>query len=159
MNTKVLTEFVGRRKSDAQSYERHDALSLEFVWAADYGSLSDGFVGHQGTLDLGGSQAVSCDVEDIVDTADDPEVSVLVTPSTVSGEIASLDFTPILLLEAGVISINGPQHRRPGLSDDEFAAFVRPDLLAVVIHHRRIDAEERKRGGSRLESEWRRAVG
>ena len=159
MNTKVLTEFGGCRKSDAQSNEGHHALSLELVWAADYSSLGDGLVGHQCALDLRGSQAVSCDVEDIVDTADDPEVSVLVTPSAVSCEIASLDFTPVLLLEAGVVSINGPQHRRPGLSDDEFAAFVWPDLLAVVIHHCRINAEERKRGGSWLEREWRRAEG
>lgn len=39
------------------------------------------------SLDLSGGQTVSRNVDDIVDTTADPVVAVVVTPSTISGEL------------------------------------------------------------------------
>lgn len=39
------------------------------------------------SLDLSGGQTVSRNVDDIVDTATDPVVAVVITASTISGEL------------------------------------------------------------------------
>ena len=102
------------------------------------------------TLDLGGAEAVSGYVEDIVDAADDPKVAILVTAGTVTGEVSPLDLAPVLLAVAALVSPNAAEHGWPGLADDEFATLTMGDFLAMIVNDCGIDTEERKCRGSRL---------
>ena len=94
-------------------------------------------------------------VEDVIDAADDPEIAVLISPRSVAGEIAALDFAPVLLLVTSVVAVNRPQHCWPRFADDELAALIRADLFALIVDHRGIDAKKGK--GSRSGFERRGA--
>ena len=64
-----------------------DALALDVVRVADDRGLGDLGVADQGAFDLGGAEAVAGDVEDVVDPAGDPVITVLVAAAAVAGEI------------------------------------------------------------------------
>src|SRR5438128_2721243 len=96
-------------------------------------------------LDLGGAEAVAGDVEHVVNAADDPEISVLVAARAVAGEIHAFEIAPVRLLVASLVAPDAAQHPRPRFSDDKFAALIRPEFLAVVIHDRGVHAEEWQR--------------
>jgi hypothetical protein len=64
-----------------------DALALDVVREADDGGLSDRAMAYERTLDLGGTHAVTGDVDDVVHAAEQPVVAVLVHTGTVPGEV------------------------------------------------------------------------
>lgn len=64
-----------------------DRLSGQFIADSNDGSLSHSLVLDQGGFDLGGGQAVSTDVDNIVNTASDPVVAFVITSSSVTGEL------------------------------------------------------------------------
>src|SRR5437660_197023 len=92
------------------------------------------------TLDLGCSQAMSGNIDHVVDTTHDPEVAVLVLARAVTGKVHALNLRPVLLLITRVVAIDGPQHGRPGLGDDEVAARVRAYRVTITRHHVSLDA-------------------
>ena len=59
-------------------------LARQLVLRTDDSGLSDTGVLDQRRLDLGGRETVAGDVNDVVDTALDPDVSVLVANSTIA---------------------------------------------------------------------------
>ena len=72
------------------------------------------------------------DVEHVVDAAHDPVVAVLVAPGAVAGEVDARDVAPVLGLVAVVVAVEGAEHRRPGLLDDQEPALVGSHRLAVL---------------------------
>lgn len=64
-----------------------DGLARELVRHTNDGSLGDGGVLNQGSLDFGSRQTVTADVHNIIDTAADPVEAFVVTPSTVTSEL------------------------------------------------------------------------
>jgi hypothetical protein len=64
-----------------------DSLAGELVRHTNDGSLGDGIVLNQGSLDLRSRQTVATNVHDIVDTAADPVESLMVTTGTVTREL------------------------------------------------------------------------
>ena len=101
-------------------------------------------------LDFGGAEAVAGDVEHVVDAADDPEVAVLVAARAVTGEIHALELAPVRLLVARLVAPDATQHRGPRLADDEFAALIGSEFLAVVVHDCGVHAEKWERRGAGL---------
>lgn len=100
------------------------------------------------------------DIEDIVESADDPEVAVVIPTCAVSGEVEALFFVlvPVGFDEAFVIAPEGAQHGRPWFADDEFAAFVGRGFIACFIDDGGVDSEAGKcRGaGFRRRGTWER---
>src|SRR5687768_11161080 len=109
-------------------------------------------MGDQRAFDFGGADAVARDVEYVVDSPHDPKIAILVLPRAVAREV---DFGPagklaeVLALETIVVPPECPQHRRPRLHDDEFAAAVARDFVALVVHHLGDYAEKRPRARAR----------
>ena len=113
----------------------------------------------QGALDLHRAQPVAGDVEHVVDAAHDPEVAVLVAAGAVAGEVDVRHLAPVLLAVALVVAVDGPQHRRPGLLDDQQAALVGRHRLALPVHDLGHDARQRPRRRARLGRRSRPASG
>ena len=102
------------------------------------------------------AEAVPGDVQHIVDAAYDPEVPVCIAASAVTGKIHPFDLAPVSRFVARLVAPDAAQHPRPRLADDELAALIRPEFLAVVADDRRVHAEERQRRRPRFA---RRAAG
>ena len=103
----------------------------------------------QRVLDLGGRDAVARDVHDVVDPAQQPEVAVLVALGAVAGEVAAGEARPVRLPVALVVAVDAAQHAGPGLGDDEVAALVVADRVAVVVDDVGRDAGEGRHGRTR----------
>src|ERR1700759_4720092 len=104
----------------------------------------------QRAFDLRRTQPVTGDVQNVINSPDDPEVTILVPPGSVAGKVTSLDLAPILLFVTLLIAPNRPQHGRPRLADDEFTPDVRRNFLPLVVDHRGIDPKKRQGRSARF---------
>src|SRR5260221_12481654 len=104
----------------------------------------------QGALHLHGAEAVTADVEHVVDAAHDPEVSVFIFAGAVSGEIHAGNLGPVILHVAVGIAVNRAQHSGPRALDDEESAGAFWDGLAFPGHDLWDDAGEWPRGRAGL---------
>src|SRR5438477_12232416 len=93
---------------------------------------------------------MSRDIQDVIDSADNPKISVLVPSRSVAGEIVPFELAPVLFLITLLVAVNGAQHRRPGFPDNQLSAHVWPDLPAFFVHDGRINAEEWQRSAARF---------
>ncbi len=73
----------------------HQGLALERIGPPHHGCLGHLRVAHQRALHLGCADAVAGDVENVIDTADDPVITGVVPPAAVAGEIGGGNFAPI----------------------------------------------------------------
>src|SRR3954465_15500170 len=98
-------------------------------------------MGDDRRFDLRRRQAVAGDVDHVVDTAEDPEVAVLVLARGVADEVGRLaELLVVGLLEPVVLPEEGAENARPGPPQDQKALLAVWNLLAVVIDHGGIDA-------------------
>ena len=117
-----------------------------------HGGLSHGFVGHEGTFHLGGAQAVTADVDDVIDAARDPVVAVLVSASPIPREVVSRVLGEVGLLETLVVAVDRAGRAGPGGGEAKRAR----DVVAFDghsrggVHNHRLDAEKGQRGGTGL---------
>src|SRR3954447_15814075 len=65
---------------------------------------------------------MSTDVEHVIDTAHHPEITIRIFAGAVRGEVHPRNVAPVLLFEALRVAIDGAQHRRPRLLDDQVTA-------------------------------------
>src|SRR3954469_25808319 len=103
---------------------------------------------YQCALDFRSTNAMPGDVEHVVNAADDPEITVLVLPATVPGEVTALDLAPINFLVTFWVAPEATEHGGPGFAQHEFAAAVSRHGLAQIIHHFGQNAEEREGTGT-----------
>src|SRR5207249_6655029 len=136
--------------SRLQRHERHQRLALQFVRPAHHRGFGHVGVADQGALDLSRADPVPRDVEHVVDPADNPEVTVLVLPAPVSGEITTFDFAPIDLFVTLRVAPDAAQHVRPRLADDQLSAGIARNSLALVVHDFGHDPEKWQGGGTRF---------
>src|SRR6266498_4459923 len=102
-------------------------------------------------LDLDRRDAVTGNVHNVVDAAEQPEVALFVDPRAVTGEVDVAEARPVRLLVAGVVLVDPAQLRRPRTLEHEVAAAARSDLLALLVVDGGLDAGERLRRRARLE--------
>ena len=145
----VRSESLGRRAL-LQGHVRVDALPLISCGKPDHGGLGDVVVRDQRALDLGGAEAVAADVDDVVDAAGDPVVAVLVAAAAVAGEVEAGEGAEVRLAEAIRVAVDAAHDSRPGRDEAEVAGAGAFEHLALVVHHHRLDAEERQRGRAGL---------
>lgn len=128
--------------------EGYDSLPFQIVWAAYYGGFCYGGVSYEGGLDFHGAEAVSGDVEDVIDAAHEPEIAVGVLAGPVAGEVAAGHVRPVGFLIALGVSPDGAGHGGPGLFDDEEAAGAFGDFMAFAGDDGGLNAEEGSGGGA-----------
>src|SRR5580704_9306790 len=92
------------------------------------------------------------DVDDVIDTAHDPEIAVFVFARAVSGEVRTRNLRPVLLHVAIGISVDRSQHSWPGLANNQESSRTIGHGLAVHIHDLRHDSGQWARGRTRLGS-------
>ena len=95
MVAKMVAKLIARVETHAQGDKRNHALTFQFIGSADDGSFRDRFVSDERALDFGGSEPMARNVEDVIDSANDPKIAVLISSCSVAGEIAALDFAPV----------------------------------------------------------------
>ena len=91
VGAEFLIEFGTVEDASFQSDEGDDALAFDFVGAADDCGFGDCLVGDEGGFDFGGAEAMAGNVENIIETADDPEVAFLITEGSVAGGVFARD--------------------------------------------------------------------
>src|SRR5215467_5104619 len=113
-----------------QCDESNDRLPRLRVVPSGNRSFSHSRVTDQRALDLDGGDAVTRDVHHVVDTAEEPEVAVLVDTRAVADEVGVFPAAPVGLLVARRVAEDPAKHRGPGLADHQVAAAAGRDLLA-----------------------------
>lgn len=92
LQDQVLLQLVVDLVAILDGDESVDSLAGKVVSDTDNSGFSDGGVLNERGLDLGGGQAVTGDVDDIVDTSADPVVAVVVTSGSVTCELEGGQF-------------------------------------------------------------------
>ena len=116
-----------------QRHERHDTLALQIIGTSDDGGFRNRGVADQRALHFHGSDAMTGDIDHVVDASHDPEVAVFIATCAVAGEVHAFDIAPVLLLEAFRIAVDRSHHRRPRTFQDQEPAFVDADRLSASI--------------------------
>src|SRR3989442_1765583 len=140
--------------------ERGDHLPAKLVRPAGDAGLGDGGMPQERGLDLDRADAVIGDLDDLVGTAREPDVAVLVDRRCVTREVQRLsgDLFPVV---AGVALGLGPEPRgetRDRTLDDEDPLLARPELFALLIDDRRLDPGERHAARAGLDRQESHAV-
>ncbi len=125
-------------------------MTLKRIGTPDDGGFGHTGVADESAFDFGGADSVAGDIEDIVDTTDDPEVSVFVLTAAVAGEVGPFDLAPIGFLEPLGIAPQAAKHGGPWLADDEFAAAALGHRVALIVDDFGADAEKRQGGRAGL---------
>lgn len=87
LHDKVLADLLAGLVTLLERDEGVDSLAGKFIGNTDDGSFSNLGVLNQSSLNFSSGQTVSRDVDNIVNTATDPVVAVLVTTSTITSEL------------------------------------------------------------------------
>ena len=94
----VLAQFFAqfRRPFHAalERDERDERLTFQFIRATDDGGFRNFLITDERALHFRRADAMTRDVQHVVNASDDPEISVLVLTATVAGEITVFDFAP-----------------------------------------------------------------
>src|SRR5215510_219863 len=128
-----------------------DALALDVVRVADDGGFRHFGMRHQGRFDLRGSEPVTGNIDDVVDAAGDPIITVLIAAAAVAGEVHSLVGREVGLHEALVVAEHGAHLPRPAVEDHQVAGGRAVQDGALVVDQRRPDPDERSRRRTWLE--------
>ena len=159
MYADVISQFLFQITSGInpcfQRYKRDNALAFQFIRSANYRCLCDSRVTDQRAFYFRCAKSMAGDVENVIDAADDPKITVFIASCAVAREIIAFEFTPVLLAITLFVAVDRAQHRRPWATDDQLATDIRSYFMAFFIDHCRIDAKERKRRATRFG--WSRA--
>ena len=142
----IHAQVVGRVVPGLQRDERLDDLADHGIGLADHSGLRDGRMLHQRALDLERPDQVPGGLDDVVGTADEPEVAVGVAPGEIAGQVPAVG--KALAVALFLIEI-AAEHRRPAGAQREFAVHVggldRLDaaVVAPTDDDSRLDAGQR----------------
>src|SRR5438445_2886419 len=90
---------------------------------------------HYGRLDLHGADVVSGYEHDVVDSAEEPEVTVLVKFASVTGKVEISISRPVGLNVSLMISPYSSKHRRPWLLQHEKTTASQWNGLTPLVHN------------------------
>src|SRR5690606_27974773 len=96
-----------------------DPLSLDGMWITYDSTFDHVVVLIDGIFHLCSPDAMSGDIDHIIDTANDPVTSCLIAFCSVTGKIISGMYREISLPASLVITIRGPDYRGPGKANTE----------------------------------------
>src|SRR5262249_15793389 len=135
-----------------------DALTFDVVRVTDYPRFRNFRMRNECALDFGGAEAVSSDIDDIVDASGDPVVAIFVATAAVTREIFAGIGLEVRIDETLVVAIDSAHLSGPRIDDAEIAARCAALDLAFGVDNFRLHTEERTRCGTWLESgcTWQR---
>src|SRR5262249_50285419 len=116
-------------------YERHNTLAFQIVRAAHDRGFRYGRMADESAFHFHCADSMSGNIDDVVDAAHDPEISIFVAARAVTGEVHVGDFAPVLPFIAFRISINRAHHRRPWTFDDEKPPLIGSDGITLPVHN------------------------
>src|SRR5437879_13559151 len=97
---------------------------------------------NQRAFDFRSAEPMAGDVQNIIDSADDPKISILIATRAITRKVVPFELLPVLLFVALLVAVNGAQHRRPWTSNDQFPANVRSDFTSFFIDNCRVDPQK-----------------
>ena len=165
LQDQILLELIVDLVAVLDGDEGVDGLSCEFVVDTDDSSFADGLVLDEGGFDFGCGQTMAGNVHDVVDTAADPVVSLVISCCTVSSEVIAFVDVQVGVHVSLVSTPDGAGHGWPGLLEGEHTLdVVALDLFAGYgVDNGGLDAEEGERCRARLgwgyTTHWRNDVG
>ena len=116
----LARELAGKRvavsvrvEAVLEDAEGVDGLALDLVSDTNDGGLGAARVRDEGGLEFGSAEAMARDVDNVVDAANDPVVSIGIAEYAVSSEEAAGVREEVGLAEAFVVSPNGASHAGP----------------------------------------------
>ena len=133
-----------------QSHEGRDRLTFHIVGTAHDRRLSHCIVRDQSAFHLHGAQAMSADVEDIIDTSHDPEISILIFSRAIPREIHTRNLRPVVLHVPVRIAVDRAQHAGPRALDDEETSGTIGHRFSVHVDDVGDHPRKRPRRGTRL---------
>ena len=98
-----------------------NGVAFDVVLVADDGGFGDGGVAADGALDFGGSEVVPADDDDVIDTAGDPVVAVVVSAAAVAAEISAGVCREVRVEEPLLIAVDGLHLAGPASEHAEVA--------------------------------------
>ena len=124
-------QIVSGLEAAAYRHERCHRLAGQIIGEADHRGLGHCRVLDQATLKLGGAETVPGNVQDVVDSANDPVVAVFVAGHGITGQVDTVDLLEIggdkavALAElarmsglAPALLVDAADHARPRSPDD-----------------------------------------
>src|SRR5207248_11618918 len=127
MLAQCFLQRISRRATAFKCDERDDRRTFQLVGFSDDGCLSHGFMRHQSAFDLSRAETMTGDINDVVDSAHDPEIAVLISARTIAGKIDSGNLRPVLLPVTRIVPVNRAEHRGPWFLNDQVSSLVRAD--------------------------------
>lgn len=127
-----------------------DSLASKLIGGTNDSGLSNTRMLNQSRLDFSGTQTMTGDVDDVVNTTLNPDVAVLVPSSTVAGEVESWVRAHVCLEVTLVVAPDGTSDRRPRVSEsqDTFNTVALELLAGRSVENDSFDAEEGDGGGT-----------
>src|SRR5439155_1984122 len=89
---------------------------------------------HQCAFDLRRADAMTGNVQDVVDATHNPKISILVLAAAIAREIAAFDFPPITIFVALRIAPKAAQHPWPWFAQNQFPPGIARDSFSLVVH-------------------------
>jgi len=93
--------------------EGDHALAFHLIRPSHHRRFRHPRVTHQRAFDFRCAEPMPSYIQDVIDAANDPEISILIAPGAVAGEIITWKLAPILFFVALLVAVNSAQHRRP----------------------------------------------
>src|SRR5262249_7006212 len=137
-----------------------NSLSFNIVFLADHGGFGDLMMMHKGAFDLHGADPMACDVHNIIHASQQPEITLGVALTAISGKINILaKTTPVGLNVTLWIAVDRARHRRPGRFEHEVTSTAERYGLAGLVYNISINAGQwkscRTRFGGSEPRKWR----
>ena len=124
-----------------------NGLPLNFMRRSDNRGLRNILMGDQRRLDFRCSQAMTGNIDDIIQAAHDPDVAVLVLSGAVFRVVDSRQAGKVCLFKPFRVTIHATQYAGPWFSDNQSATLVGTCLSAVFTEHGSVNAGQRPGGG------------
>src|SRR5690606_10735694 len=132
--------------------ESNDGLAGRAVGATHHGRLGHQRVRHQRGFHFHGTEAVTRDVQHVVDAAHDPEIAVGVALGTVAGQVGAVVLGgEVALREPLAVAPDRADQGGPRTLDDQETATTRLDLATRFIDDGGVDAWQGQRARTWLQ--------
>ena len=144
-------QLVGRLAAGLEHDERRDDLAAQLVRAARGAGLGDRRMAQERGLHLDRAEAVRGDLDDLVGTAGEEGVAVVVDVGRVAHPVRARDPAPVVRRVALRLAPERRRQARERPPDHHDPLLAARQLLAVEVDDRGLDARQRQAGRARLD--------
>ena len=132
-----LTEFFAQNGvvplAFFQGDEGADGLAGDLMRLANDGGFGNSRMMDERRFNFHGAEAMTADIHDIVDAAENPMIAIIIAAGGVAREIGAGYARPVLFFKTFGIAPNSAHHAGPGMFDDEIAFAIVADRYAFGV--------------------------